>query len=63
MIDERYTYEDYVKDFELDYLGFAGVPDGPVPDPSPEMIFENESELNADGSDENIHSSCRLIRN
>lgn len=24
-----YTYEDYLKDFELDYLGFDGIPDGP----------------------------------
>lgn len=22
----EYTYEDYIKDFELDYLGFDGVP-------------------------------------
>ena len=26
-----YTFEDYLKDFELDYLGFDGVPDEPVP--------------------------------
>ncbi len=25
-----YTYEDYIKDFELDYLGFDGVPDKPT---------------------------------
>ena len=25
-----YTFEDYLKDFELDYLGFDGVPDEPV---------------------------------
>ena len=26
-----YTFEDYLRDFELDYLGFDGVPDEPVP--------------------------------
>lgn len=63
MNDEQYTYEDYDKDFEFDYLGFDGVPEQPVPDPSPKIISENGPESNADGSDENIHSSCRLIRN
>lgn len=33
---EEYTYEDYITDFELDYLGFDGVPDGPVSDISSE---------------------------
>ena len=28
---DEYTYEDYLKDFELDYLGFDGVPDYPIP--------------------------------
>ena len=44
MRDEQYTYEDYVKDFELDHLGFDGIPDEPVPDLSLEKIIENESE-------------------
>ena len=44
MRDEQYTYEDYVKDFELDHLGFDGIPDEPVPDLSPEKTIENESE-------------------
>ena len=26
MIDDSYTYEDYLSDFELDYLGFDGIP-------------------------------------
>ena len=26
----NYTFEDYLKDFELDYLGFDGVPKEPV---------------------------------
>ena len=43
MRDEQYTYEDYVKDFELDHLGFDGIPDEPVPDLWPEKITENES--------------------
>ena len=31
MRDELYTYEDYVKDFELDHPGLGGVPDVHVP--------------------------------
>ena len=27
-----YTYEDYIKDFELDYLGFDRIPDKPATD-------------------------------
>jgi len=27
--DSDYTIEDYYSDFELDYLGFSGVPDQP----------------------------------
>ena len=27
-----YTYEDYIKDFELDYLGFDGIPVEPASD-------------------------------
>ena len=42
MSDEQYTYEDYVKDFELDYLGFDGFPDELVPGLSPEKIAETE---------------------
>ena len=49
MRDERYTFEDYVKDFQFDHLGFDGVPEGPVPDPSPKIIPENGPEPNADG--------------
>ena len=29
---DSYTYEDYIRDFELDYLGFDGVPGEPAPD-------------------------------
>ena len=47
--DEQYTYEDYEKDFELDYLGFDGIPDEPVPGLSPEKTAENEPE-SKDGS-------------
>ena len=35
MRDDSYTFEDYLKDFELDYLGFDGVPPEPVPDQCP----------------------------
>ena len=31
MRDELYTYEDYVKDFELDHPGLGEVPDAHVP--------------------------------
>ena len=40
--DEQYTYEDYVKDFELDYLGWDGVPDAHIPGLSSEKITETE---------------------
>ena len=33
---ESYTYEDYTKDFELDYLGWDGTPDAPASDASPD---------------------------
>ena len=42
MSDEQYTYEDYVKDFELDYLGWDGVPDAHIPGLSSEKIAETE---------------------
>ena len=35
---ESYTYEDYIKDFELDYLGFDGTPDGSAQDMHSEPI-------------------------
>lgn len=44
MKDESYTYEDYLKDFELDYLGFDGAPPEPVSDPRSEKIAENDPE-------------------
>ena len=37
---ESYTYEDYIKDFESDYLGFADV----LKEPVPEASSENNSE-------------------
>ena len=55
MRDEQYTYEDYVKDFELDHLGFDVIPDEPVPDLSPEKITENKSELK--GAEESLKVS------
>ena len=56
MRDDQYTYEDYVRDFELDYLGFDGVPDEPVPEPCPEKITENGPESEARNSGGEIHS-------
>ena len=43
MNDELYTFEDYIKDFELDYLGFDGIPDEPVSVFSPEISNMNFS--------------------
>lgn len=42
MKDEQYTYEDYIKDFELDHLGFDGVPDESAPDAAPENISDKD---------------------
>ena len=58
MIDEQYTYDDYVKDFELDYLGFDGIPDEPDPDLSPEKIAGNVPE-SKDGS---LRDDLRSLR-
>ncbi len=44
MRDESYTFEDYLKDFEFDYLGFDGVPPDSVPDQCPEKTVENDPE-------------------
>ena len=44
MRDESYTFEDYLKDFELDYLGFDGVPHEAVPDQCSEKTAENAPE-------------------
>ena len=43
MSDESYTFEDYLKDFELDYLGFDGVPHEAVPDQCSEKTAENDT--------------------
>ena len=45
---DEYTFEDYLKDFELDYLGFDGVPERPVPGQSAEMLTGNEAEQKTD---------------
>ena len=39
MMDDSYTYEDYLSDFELDYLGF---PKEAVPNSASEEITEKE---------------------
>ena len=57
MRDDQYTYEDYVRDFELDYLGFDGAPDQPVPEPCPEKVTENEPEPEGGNPGEDSHSS------
>ena len=52
MIDDSYTYEDYLSDFELDYLGWDGIPKEPVPDSPSEESTGEEPEQEADDSDE-----------
>lgn len=49
MRDEQYTYEDYVKDFELDQLGFDSIPNEPALSPCPEKRTENKPK-SKDGS-------------
>lgn len=56
--DEEYTYEDYVKDFELDHLGFDGIPAEPDPDLSSEKIAGNAPE-SKDGS---LRDALRTLR-
>ena len=51
----EYTIEDYFKDFELDYLGFDGVPDKPGSDPSPETPPEDGTETKAVDPDKDDH--------
>ena len=53
---DEYTYEDYIRDFELDYLGFDGIPDEAVPGVSPSKVTENESGQEADDHDGNGHA-------
>ena len=48
----RYTFEDYVKDFEMDYLGFDGVPDEPGLSLCPGHITGNEIEPEMNDIDE-----------
>ena len=49
---ENYTFEDYLKDFELDYLGFDGIPDSHTTDCRSEQNTESEFEPDGDGTDE-----------
>ena len=53
---ESYTIEDYIKDFELDYLGFDGVPDKPVSDVTSGTVSENKPEPDPSDSGEDIQS-------
>ena len=59
MRDERYTYEDYVKDFELDHLGFDGIPAEPDPDLSPEKTAGNVPESKEGSLREDLRSLRR----
>ena len=50
-----YTFEDYLKDFELDYLGFDGVP----PQESvPVSRAETAADAEEDDLYDDIHSPC-----
>ena len=49
----EYTFEDYLKDFEFDYLGFDGVPGRSVPGHSAEKLTGNEAEQETGVSKEN----------
>ena len=53
MEDESYTYEDYTRDFELDYLGFDGIPDEAVLGVSPSRGTEDKSQKEAGDVDAN----------
>lgn len=53
MRDDSYTIEDYFKDFEFDYLGFDGIPEGHVPGHASEEAAENGPEQEADDSGKN----------
>ena len=55
--DEQYTFEDYLKDFELDYLGFDGIPAEPDPDLSPESLREDLRSLRRDDGSSQENSS------
>ena len=44
---ESYTYEDYIKDFESDYLGFADVREKPVPEVSSEKNPEEKTKTHS----------------
>ena len=48
---ELYTYEDYIKDFESDYLGFADVLKEPVPEASSENNSEEKNKVTIDSYD------------
>ena len=50
---DHYTHEDYLKDFEFDYLGFHQVQDEPVSALPPEQISDDkiESEIAGFGED------------
>ena len=53
---EDYTFEDYTRDFELDYLGFDGIPDEAVSGFSSEKVTGIEPKQEADDVDGNEHA-------
>ncbi len=53
-----YTFEDCLKDFELDYLGFDGVPKEPVSGLRAEWNTETASEAEDDDLDDDLHAPC-----
>ena len=60
---DEYTYEDYLKDFELDYLGFDGVPEKPVSGQSSEKLSGDEPEQETDDQEEKTKSPHPGLQN
>ena len=54
----EYTFEDYLSDFELDYLGFDGVPKEPDSALRAERTAETAFEAEDDDHDDDLHAPC-----
>ncbi len=60
---DEYTYEDYLKDFELDYLGFDGVPDKPIPEHSSAKPTGDEPEQETDAPEGTAQTQHPSLQN
>ena len=54
----EYTFEDYLSDFELDYLGFAGVPKEPDSALCAGWDTDTAFEAEDDDPDDDLHAPC-----